>query len=518
MNNCQADIISKNTKNNTLQNAMSDKPVDGQTGTSNPSAAAVKVTPDQQIPVKNISPIKIHKPDADKQDHYTPRSHVYVRQVKGSLETFRRFFGGFFILLFAGLPWLQFGGHQAILFDLEAQRFHIFGMTLWPQDLTLLAWIFIISAFALFVVTTFAGRVWCGFMCPQTTWTYMFIWFEHKIEGPRNKRIKLDQRNMDFDKFWRKSLKHLCWFLVALVTSLTFVGYFVPIDRLFAEFFTLQSGFWVSFWVLFFTFCTYGNAGWMREIMCTHICPYARFQSAMFDADTFTVAYDAKRGEKRGPRGRKMSQQKIQEKGLGDCIDCNLCVQVCPTGIDIRNGLQYECINCGACVDACNGVMDKMGYAKNLISFTSEHRLQGKFTKILRPKLVGYVVVLSVMVGLLALEVATRVPLEVDIIRDRNALYRETFDGLVENVYTLKILNKSQQAFTYQVSVTGLPGHKFIGDTEIRVRGSEVFTLPVSVAIDPYELDERVTDIRIQVQAVEDQSIKVSQPSKFLYR
>jgi cytochrome c oxidase accessory protein FixG len=274
----------------------------------------------------------------------------------------------------------------------------------------------------------------------------------------------------------------------------------------------------VTFWVLFFTGCTYGNAGWMREIMCTHICPYARFQSAMFDKDTFTVSYNAERGEKRGPRGRKMTQEKLKEKGMGDCIDCNLCVQVCPTGIDIRNGLQYECINCGACVDACNGVMDKMGYEKGLISFTSEHRLKGNHTAILRPKLIGYVVVLSVMVGLLALELFTRVPLEVDIIRDRNALYRETGMGLIENVYTLKVLNKSQQDYTYRISIEGLPEYEFIGEQEVRVRGSEVFTLPISVAMDPYLIEDRVTDIRINVVALEDENIAVSEPSRFIYR
>lgn len=476
------------------------------------------VKPAQHIPVKNIEPIKVHQPDSAKQNAYTPRSHIYVRQVKGALETFRRLFGGFFILMFAGLPWVQFGGQQAILFDIGEQRFHIFGLTLWPQDLTLLAWIFIIAAFALFLITTFAGRVWCGFMCPQTTWTYMFIWFEHKIEGSANKRIKLDQRTMDLDKFLRKSLKHLCWVGLALLTSLTFVGYFTPIGQLFVDFFSFEASFWATFSILFFTFCTYGNAGWMREIMCTHICPYARFQSVMFDADTFTVAYDARRGEKRGPRSRKMTEEKRQEKGLGDCIDCNLCVQVCPTGIDIRNGLQYECINCGACVDACNGVMDKMGYAKGLISYTSEHRLQGKETHVVRPKLVGYSAVLLIMVGLLIAELFIRVPLEVDIIRDRNALYRETFDGLIENVYTLKILNKSQQDAQYRIEVSGLEELRFIGDQEIVVKGSEVFTLPISIAVNPYLIEDRVTDIQFTVTEINNNDIAVTEPSKFLYR
>lgn len=474
----------------------------------------------ERIPVKDVTPVKVHQPDAAKHENaYTPRSHIYVRAVEGTLETFRRFFGLIFLGTFVILPWIQFNGNQAILFDIGAQRFNIFGLTLWPQDLTLLAWILIISAFALFFVTTFAGRVWCGFMCPQTTWTFIFIWFEERIEGSRNKRIKLDQRKMDFDKFWRKSLKHFSWVVVALLTAITFVGYFTPIDQLFVDFFTLSTSFWAGFSIVFFTFCTYGNAGWMREIMCTHICPYARFQSAMFDKDTFTVAYDSARGEKRGPRPRKIAHENLSEKGLGDCIDCNLCVQVCPTGIDIRNGLQYECINCGACVDACNGVMEKMNYPKGLISFTSEHELSGGTTKIVRPKLVGYAVVLAIMTGLLIFEIMTRVPLEVDIIRDRNALYRETNDGLIENVFTLKVLNKSQTERTYRVEVIGLEGHKYIGEDTVQVVGGEVFNLPISIAIDSYALEEQVTEFRFHVRAIDSEnSIEVTEPSKFIYR
>jgi cytochrome c oxidase accessory protein FixG len=475
----------------------------------------------ERIPVKNISPVKVHRPDTSQHDRrYTPRSRIYVRAVTGALENFRRFFGLVFLGTFAALPWLQFHGRQAILFDIGAQRFNVFGLTLWPQDLTLLAWILIVAAFALFFITTFAGRVWCGFMCPQTTWTFIFIWFEEKFEGSRNKRIKLDERPMDFDKFWRKFLKHFAWISVSVLTALTFVGYFTPINYLFADFFTFSASSIAASSVIFFTICTYGNAGWMREIMCTHICPYARFQSAMFDKDTFTVAYNTARGEKRGPRARKTSQEQNLQKGLGDCIDCNLCVQVCPTGIDIRNGLQYECINCGACVDACNGVMEKMNYPKGLISFTSETELSGGITKIIRPKLVGYALVLTLMTVLLVLELFTRVPLEVDIIRDRNSLYRENNEGLIENVYTLKILNKSQNSQRFQISVIGLEGHQYIGRSEVEVAGGEVFNLPVSLAIDPYQIQQAVTEFEFKVQAigVNAEDVLTQETSKFLYR
>lgn len=474
----------------------------------------------EQVPVKNVTPVKIHKPRKspnDKQDG--TRNSIYVRAVKGPLETFRRFFGFFFIALFVCIPWIQYQGEQAVLLDLVEQRFTIFSLTLWPQDLTLLAYIFIVGAFALFFITTFAGRVWCGFMCPQTTWTYIYVWFEEKIEGNRSKRMKLDERAMDFDKFWRKTLKHIAWLTVALLTSITFAGYFTPIDQLYLDFFTFNAGFWSAFTILFFTFCTYGNAGWMREIMCTHMCPYARFQSVMFDKDTFTVTYDPHRGEQRGPRPRKLAHDDLAEKGLGDCIDCNLCVQVCPTGIDIRNGLQYECINCGACVDACNGVMEKMRYPKGLIRFTSEHELNGKTTRIFRSKLVGYFIVLLVMTGLLVANIWYRVPLEVDIIRDRNSLYRETNEGLIENVYTLKVLNKSQKTHTYTIAVEGLPDYRFIGNTTVTVNGGEVFTLPVSVATDPYNLKDSVTEIYFQVSTTDDSGKVVEQEAstKFLY-
>jgi cytochrome c oxidase accessory protein FixG len=473
----------------------------------------------EKIRIKDVTPIKIEKSKVEiTKPSYSARNRIYVRKVKGAFESFRRLFGFIFLGMFAIAPWIQYEGQQAILFDLAAQRFNIFAMTLWPQDLTIVAYILIVSAFALFFITTFAGRVWCGFMCPQTTWTYIYIWFEDKFEGARNKRIKLDQRKMDADKFMRKTAKHTAWVAVALLTSLTFVGYFVPIDELFIGFFTFDVGFWAGFWVIFFTVCTYGNAGYMREVMCTHMCPYARFQSAMFDKDTFTVAYNAERGEKRGPRSRKIPQQDLAEKGLGDCVDCNLCVQVCPTGIDIRNGLQYECINCGACVDACNGVMEKMGYDKGLISFTSEHQLAGGVTKIVRPKLIGYAVVLTIMCGLLIYDIASRSSIELDIIRDRNTLSRETNEGLIENVYTLKVLNKSQIKQTYTISVFGIDGATIIGSTEVVVEGGGVYTNPISVAISPDNLEVGSETIYFKVSTMlNGEIVEVEEPSTFIF-
>lgn len=474
----------------------------------------------KQIPIKDVTPIEIKEISTPiTKPNYAARNRIYVRSVKGMFENIRQSMGLFTIGLFAIAPWIQYDGRQALLFDLAEQRFHIFGLTLWPQDLTVVAYSLIVSAFALFFITTFAGRVWCGFTCPQTAWTHLFIWFEEKIEGPRNKRIKLDQRKMDRDKFVRKSTKHVAWISLSLLTrALSFVAYFVPAGELFLGFLTLNLGFWTAFWVIFFAACTYGNAGYMREIMCTHMCPYARFQSAMFDKDTFTVAYDAKRGENRGPRSRKLSLEGAKDKGLGECVDCNLCVQVCPTGIDIRNGLQYECISCGACVDACNGVMEKMGYQKGLISFTSEHELAGGITKIFRPKLIGYAAVLAIMSTLLVYDVVSRVPLEVDIIRDRNSLDRETNQGLIENVYTLKVLNKSQEQHTYSISVQGLENATYIGDDQVTVKAGGVFTLPISLAVDPMDLEEGTQTIYFRVAtSVNGEVIESTEPSTFIY-
>lgn len=461
-----------------------------------------------QIPVKNI---KIHQPKQG--EHYKPRDQIYVRKVKGFFQQLRQKMNFIFLAGFALLPWLQYNGHQAILFDIAEQRFTFWGLTLWPQDLTLLAWLFIISAFLLFFVTTFLGRVWCGYLCPQTVWTFIFIWFEEKIEGSANQRKVLDSQKLDFNKFWRKALKHFCWLLFSILTSLTFAGYFVPVEQVFIDFFTFNASIGLASVVWFFAFCTYGNAGWMREIMCLHMCPYARFQSAMFDKDTLTVTYDYNRGESRGPRSRKQDPKKLE---LGDCIDCNLCVHVCPTGIDIRNGLQYECINCGACVDACDGVMDRMNYDRGLIRYTTEHELEGKKVHIIRPKLIGYAVVLTIMCILLVVEIMHREPVSMDIIRDRTELAKENFNGEIENVYTLKILNKSQTDNRYRLSVKGINNTVWNGEQEVFVKAASVFTLPISLTVDPYELKGYMTDITFVIELVSDEEeVVVEHESRF---
>ena len=274
--------------------------------------------------------------------------------------------------LFYGLPWLTWHGRQAVLFDIGARKFYLFSTVFWPQDVIYLTVLLIISALSLFLFTAIAGRLWCGYACPQTVYTEIFLWIERKIEGDRLARVRLDAAPMSLEKFLVRALKHASWFAVALWTGYTFVGFFTPIRDLGIRAITWHLGPWETFWVLFYGFATYGNAGWLREQVCKYMCPYARFQSVDVRQGHAGHHLRPARGEPRGPARQGVDPA---TKGLGDCVDCAICVQVCPTGIDIRNGLQYECIGCAACVDACNQVMDKMGYARGLIRYTTQNAL-----------------------------------------------------------------------------------------------------------------------------------------------
>jgi len=465
-----------------------------------------------KIDIKDVTPKTFNpKTHKTKGDRFNPSNRIYVRESKGTFQQLRRYGGWFLLLFFALIPWIPYGDRQAILLDIGNQQFNFFSTTLYPQDLTLLALLFMIAAFGLFFLTTFLGRVWCGYLCPQTVWTFMYIWFEEKFEGSANKRRKQDSGKLTTNLAMRKAAKHTAWIAIAIATGLTFVGYFVPMKELVSGFFTFDAEFWPEFWVLFFAGCTYANAGWMRSIMCIHMCPYSRFQSAMFDKDTFIVGYDSKRGETRGPRSRKADHKAL---GLGDCIDCDLCVQVCPTGIDIRDGLQYECINCGACIDACDKTMDRMGYEKGLISYTTEHRLSGKHTKVARPKLLGYGAVLLIMIGLFFVQVASVDPAGLSVLRDRNQLFRVNGSGEVENTYTLKIINKTQQEQEYQLSVEGLSDVSWYGKQTIQVDPGEVLNLPMSLGVNPDNLSSPVSTIQFILSDSEDFTISVE--SRFI--
>ncbi|AGW91040.1 MULTISPECIES: cytochrome c oxidase accessory protein CcoG [Cupriavidus] len=378
---------------------------------------------------------------------YEVRRKIYPRSVTGAFSSWRVWLVILTQLVYYGTPWLQWNGRQAVLFDLGARKFYIFGLVLWPQDVIYLAVLLVISALALFLFTAIAGRLFCGYACPQTVYTEIFMWIERRIEGDRIARIRLDGDPWSLRKLRLKATKHFLWVLIALWTGFTFIGYFAPIRELGGEVLALSLGPWQAFWMLFYAFATWGNAGFMREQVCKYMCPYARFQSVMVDRDTYVVTYDVGRGEPRGSRSRKTDHYKA---GLGDCVNCSICVQVCPTGIDIRDGLQYECIGCGACIDACNQVMDKMDYPRGLIRYTSEDAMRKGLSaaasrkRLLRPRVIIYSVIwIALMAGFVA-SIALRTPLKVDIIRDRGALGREVEGRWIENVYRLQLINTTE--------------------------------------------------------------------------
>jgi len=381
---------------------------------------------------------------------YRKDPKVYPRDVAGAFARLRKLAVVVLLGLYYILPWVNWDGHQSVLFDLPARKFYIFGLTFWPQDFIFLALMLIIAGLSLFFVTAVAGRLWCGYACPQTVWTEVFLWMERWVEGDRNKRMKLDASPWNADKILRKTAKQGLWIGFALWTGFTFVGFFTPIREFGHSVMTLQTGPWETFWFLFYSFATYGNAGILREQVCKYMCPYARFQSAMFDKDTLVIAYDEARGEPRG--GRKKSENPA-EKGLGDCINCTLCVQVCPTGIDIREGLQIECIACAACIDVCDQVMDKMDYKRGLIKYTTEHNLSGEKTRVVRPRILVYAILLVALISGVVWSINNRVLLRAEFLRDRNALYRELPGELIENVYTLKLINMDSRPHKYKIEV-----------------------------------------------------------------
>lgn len=444
---------------------------------------------------------------------YEADDKIYTRRITGFYQRLRRYTGIPLMLGFLLMPWLVIDGRPAMLFDLPARKFHVLWMTFWPQDSMYLAWLLIISAFLLFTVTVLVGRVWCGFTCPQTVWTQMFMWAEHVCEGDRNKRIKLDAQSWSLEKVLRKSSKQVIWIGIALITAMTFVGYFTPIRTLVTEFFTLELDIVPLFWVLFFVAATYLNAGFMREQVCKYMCPYARFQSVMYDKDTLTVFYNAVRGEKRGPR---KPNEDYQAQGLGDCIDCSWCVQVCPVDIDIRDGLQAECIDCGLCVDACNSVMDKMNYPRGLISFTTEDAIQNGKTKVFRPRLLGYGLMLGIMISLFVYSLAIRVPVGVEALRDRGvSMYRLAGDD-VQNVYTLKINNMDRKTHIYDVEVEGDFDFRIEGYKKMPAIEGEVLTMPIRVVVKQSALTTHKTDIRFRVRAQDNPDITATHKTLFI--
>ena len=459
------------------------------------------------------------QPQPVEQALYEIRRKIYPRAVTGTFALARWFFVWATQLVFYGLPWLPWNDRQAVLFDLVHRKFYIFGLVFWPQDIFYLTVLLIISAYSLFLFTAVAGRLWCGFACPQTVYTEIFLWIEKVIEGDRLKRMKLDGARLSARKFALKAAKHAAWIALALWTGFTFVGYFTPIRELGGEVLAIGLGPWETFWIFFYGFATYGNAGWMREQVCKYMCPYARFQSVMFDPDTLIITYDRERGEPRGARSRSADRK---SRKLGDCVDCGICVQVCPTGIDIRQGLQYECIGCAACIDGCDQVMDKMGYPQGLIRYSSEHALKerlnfaGMVRRVLRPRVLVYTAILWAIILAAGFALYERSPVKVDVIRDRIAAARGD-DDEVENIYRLQVMNTSEKPRQFRISASGIDGLKIEGDeTPVEVGAASSRMIPVRLEAPRARVKKGANPIVFTVRSTGDDAVVISEKASFV--
>lgn len=468
--------------------------------------------------IKKVIPITPVASEPELVSLYEAHEKIYPRSVKGVFSNWRWIMVWVTQIVFYGLPWIEWGQRQAVLFDLGVRRFYIFGLVLYPQDFIYLTGMLIIAALSLFLFTAVAGRLWCGYACPQTVYTEMFLWVEKLTEGDRSARMRRDGGAMTVEKLGRKGGKHLIWLVISLWTGFTFVGYFTPIQTMVSQVSTLNFGPWESFWVLFYGFATYGNAGFMREQVCKHMCPYARFQSVMFDKDTLIVTYDTERGEPRGARSKKSDPTKLN---LGACVDCGLCVQVCPTGIDIRKGLQYECIGCGACADVCDTVMDKVGYARGLVKYSTENAMTNKWTQkqtlrhVFRPRILVYSSILMAIVIAIMVSLATRTPFKVDVVRDRGVMARVVEAGKTENVYRLHLMNATETPQRYRFSVTGLPGLVLTSEDMVSVPSTEARTLPMRIQL-PFEgAPEGSHEIQIVIESL-DSPGKLIEKTTFL--
>ncbi len=446
---------------------------------------------------------------------YAKRKKIQMLWVNGRFQSLRRYVLTLLVLFFYLLPWLSWDGRPLVWLNLPERKFMIVGLIFWPQDFILLSWLLIISAFSLFCFTVYAGRLWCGFACPQTVWTLLYTWVEYVVEGNRNQRIKLDRSPWTTNKVLRRGAKHFIWLLLAASISFTCVGIFTPIRELGREVLSLELSFAEAFWLIFIAALSYVFSTGLREQVCIYMCPYARFQSVMFDRDTLIISYDERRGEPRGKRRRSIS---AEAQGMGSCVDCDLCVNACPTGIDIRDGLQAACIACAACIDACDGVMTRMGYEPGLIRYSTENELSGVEKRGVSPQLVGYGVILVVMIALFSYAISHRIPLELDIIRDRNRLYRETYDGGVENVYTLKIINMDQIGHDFRIKAHGeIP----LGYDEqmVFVDSGEVFSLPLHLVATAKQVSDAPSQnvgVAFTVQAEKNSSFSVTEWSRFI--
>ena len=446
---------------------------------------------------------------------YRKKGKIHAKASTGKFNTLRWAMVWFTQIIFYGTCWLTVDAkgatRQAVLMDIAHEKFYLFGLVLWPQDALLMALALILAATALFFVTAVAGRLFCGFACPQTVYTSIFAWIERRVEGDHLERVKLDQSPMSARKLALKAIKHGLWFIFAAWTAITFVGYFTPIREMLPALPDWSVGPWEGFWLIFYCAFTYVQAGLAREAVCQHMCPYSRFQGVMFDPATRNVSYDALRGEVRNTRR--------QLGNTGDCIDCGICVQVCPTGIDIRDGLQYQCINCGLCIDACDQVMTKIGAQTGLIRFMSGREVAGDTQPqnlFGRPRVLIYLSLLLVLSLMAAWALADRSLLLVDVLRDRGALHRETAEGTIENAYTLKLMNLDELERSFMIEVTGLPGIQIVDNQEVAVDAGSIRPLSLTVAMPGETASTGIQPIHFRISAKHDPALSVVEKSSFV--
>lgn len=449
---------------------------------------------------------------------YEKHKTIHARSVKGLFNNWRWAMVLLTQALFYGMCWIDWGGRQAVLFHLVERKFYVLGMVFWPQDAIYMAVLLVIAAYSLFLATAIGGRLFCGYACPQTVYTELFMWIERKVEGERPARMKLDAQPLDARKFRLKATKHGLWLLVALWTGITFVGYFTPIKELLPSIRVFTLGPWETFWIFFYGGFLYLMAGFMREQVCKYMCPYARFQGVMFDPDTLIITYDAARGE---PRGLRKKNPEPDAQKLGDCVDCGICVQVCPTGIDIRNGLQYECIACAACIDACDEVMDKVGSPRGLVRYSTENALARKYGPrdiighLMRPRTLLYTFVLLAIVIVTAWSLSNRIPLKVDVLRDRSMLYREADDERIENVYTLNVMNTDDQSHRYALSVSGVPGIEIVGQPVVELTAATSRRVVVVASVAEGDAAKGSNKIQFEIRAADNDSIVTHEKTTF---
>ena len=434
---------------------------------------------------------------------FSKREKIYPRRVWGK---YRKIKWAVMIILFAIyylVPWIRWdrgqnSPDQAVLIDMPSRRAYFFFIEIWPQEVYYITGLLILAAVGLFFVTSLFGRVWCGYACPQTVWTDLFVWVERIIQGDRNNRMRLDKSKWTFEKLWKKGLTHIIWIIIGLLTGGAWVFYFNDAPTLFDQIIHLSVPASTWIWILALTISTYIMAGYMREQVCTYMCPYARFQSAMFDKDTLIITYDEKRGE---PRGSHKASDTWE--GRGHCIDCTQCVVVCPQGIDIRNGLQMDCIACGLCIDACDNIMDKIGLPKGLIRYDTTNGLKNRL-KLIRPRTVYYTLILTLVGAIMLYGLINRNTLELHVQHDRNPLFVTLSDGSIRNSYTIKILNKSHDDKTYSLSLNGLENYniKIQGTTEVPADNLNVFAdsvgqFRVFVSVPPVDINRKDIDFEI---------------------